>query len=46
MLEKRYTNNESQFSSIVELFQNESNLEDCNIFPKDYNDFNAAKRFI
>ncbi len=45
-LEKRCNINESQFPSIVELSKNESNLEDYNLFPKDYNDFNAAKIFI
>ncbi len=43
MLEKICNINESQFPSIVELSKNESNLEDYNLFPEDYNDLNAAK---
>jgi hypothetical protein len=28
------------------LFESKSNLEDCNLFPEDYDEYNATKRLI
>jgi len=45
-LGKLCNNKESQFPSIVEPSKSENNLENCNLFPKGYNEYNATKRFI
>jgi hypothetical protein len=45
-LGKKCNNQESQFPSIVELSKSESNLENCNLFLEDYDEYNATKRFI
>jgi hypothetical protein len=40
---KKWDNANSQFASIVNLFENESDLEECNLFPEDYDKYNATK---
>jgi hypothetical protein len=46
MLGKRRNSKESWFPYIVKLSKNKSNLEDCNLFPEDYDEYNATKRLI
>ncbi len=46
MMGKKCNSTKSQFPSIVELFESKSNVEECNLFPKDYNEYNATKRLI
>ncbi len=43
---KKCNNTNSQFPSIVELFESESNVEECNLFHEDYNEYNATKILI
>ncbi len=43
-LGKRHNNKESQFPYIVQLSKRESDMEDCNMFLEDYNEYNAAKK--
>jgi hypothetical protein len=45
-LGKKYNNQESQFPSIVEPSKSESNMEICNLFLEDYDEYDATKRFI
>ncbi len=44
MLGKRHNNKESQFPYIVQLSKSESDLEDCNLFLEDYDEYNAVKK--
>ncbi len=43
-LGKKHNNKKSQFPYIVKLSQNENNLEDCNVFLEDYDEYNVAKK--
>jgi hypothetical protein len=45
-LEKRNNNKESKFPSRLKLFESKSFLVDFNLFPKDYDEYNPAKRLI
>jgi hypothetical protein len=46
MMGKKCNSTKSQFPSIVELFESESNVEECNLFLEDYNEYNATMRLI
>jgi hypothetical protein len=43
---KKWNSINSQFPSIVDMSKSKNDLEECNIFPKDYNEYNATKRLI
>jgi hypothetical protein len=43
---KRRNSKESQFPSIIKLLKSNIDLEDCNLFLKDYNEHNATKILI
>jgi len=43
---KKCKSKESQFSSIVKLSDDKSNVEECNMFLEDYDEYNAIKRLI
>ncbi len=43
MLENRYNNKECKFPSMFKQLKNES---DYNMFPKDYDEYNATKTLI
>jgi len=45
-LEKRSYRKEFQFPSIIKLFENESDLEDYNMFLEDYDEYNVANALI
>jgi hypothetical protein len=40
---KKWDNVDSQFPSIINMFESESNLEECNMFLEDYDEYNATK---
>jgi hypothetical protein len=46
MAREKWDNTKSKFPSIVHLSKSENNLEECNLFPKDYDKYNATKRLI
>jgi hypothetical protein len=46
MLGKRCNSKESQFPSIIKMSKIENNLEDFNLFPKHYDEYNATKILI
>jgi hypothetical protein len=46
MMEKRRNNLEFKFPSRLKLSKSESDLVNCNLFPEDYNEYNATKRLI
>jgi hypothetical protein len=43
MLGKKCNSKKSQFPSIIKMSKSENDLEDCNLFPKDYDEYNAQK---
>jgi len=43
---KKWDSRNSQFPSIVDLFESENDLKKCNLFPKDYDKYNATKRLM
>jgi hypothetical protein len=45
-LGKKCNNKKSQFPFVVELFEIKSDLEDCNLFLEDYNEYNATNKLI
>jgi len=42
MTGKKWDSIDSQFPSIVDMSKSESDLEECNLFPKDYDEYNAT----
>jgi hypothetical protein len=40
---KRCNSKNSQFPSIIKLFKSKSDLENCNLLLKDYNEYDATK---
>ncbi len=38
--------NTSQFPSIVEIFDDKGDMEECNLFYEDYDEYNTTKRLI
>jgi hypothetical protein len=46
MTSKKWYSSNSQFTSIVYLFESENDFKKCNLFPKDYNKYNEIRRLI
>jgi hypothetical protein len=46
MLGKKWDSIESKFPSIAHLSKSESDLEKWNMFPEDYDEYNATKKLI
>jgi hypothetical protein len=43
---KIWDSKNSQFPSIVNLFESKNDLKECNLFPEDYNKYNATKKLM